>query len=76
MSDNGSIPRSGDPDTTQADLEKVIGGELEDLAPAPEGAPDEPGAPDPDEVFVAPEGTGPYADRDVVTDERTGSADV
>ncbi|GAA2071142.1 hypothetical protein [Microbacterium hatanonis] len=76
MSDSSSIRPSSDGDVTQADLEHLAGGELENLPPAPDGTPDEGGQPDPDEVFTAPEGSGPYADRDAVTDERTGSAEV
>ena len=76
MSDNGSIPSQPDGDATQADLEHLAGGELEDLPPAPTGSIDEPGVPAPDEVFVAPEGTGPYTDREAVVDERTGSDEV
>lgn len=76
MSDSSSIRPSSDGDVTQADLEHLAGGELENLPPAPDGARDDEGSPDPDEVFIAPEGSGPYADRDAVTDERTGSAEV
>ncbi|PVW03504.1 hypothetical protein DEA06_13390 [Microbacterium sp. Gd 4-13] len=76
MSDSSSIRPSSDGDATQADLEQLAGGELENLPPAPHGAPDDGDEPDPDEVFIAPEGSGPYADRDAVTDERTGSAEV
>jgi len=76
MSDSNSIRPSSDGDVTQADLEQLAGGELENLPPAPDGAPESSGEPDPEAAFVVPEGSGPYADREVVTDERTGSAEV
>ncbi|MFG6401195.1 MULTISPECIES: hypothetical protein [unclassified Microbacterium] len=75
MSENDSTPdrAAHDEGLSLEDQERVIGGELDELPPAPEGAPDEPGAPDPEEIFVAPETTGPYADREIVPDRRLTS---
>lgn len=53
------------------DLERLAAGEVDHLPPAPEGVPDEAGAPDPADRFVAPPGNTPYADRRTVDDNRT-----
>ncbi|MFS0867561.1 hypothetical protein AB3M83_09565 [Microbacterium sp. 179-B 1A2 NHS] len=53
------------------DLERLVAGEQDHLPPAPEGAPDDADSRAPEDVFTAPAGNTPYADRRTVDDNRT-----